>query len=528
MEPRVGALLVAVLLATSTLAHDHACGESMQQCLVGDRPGKHRFSGDELTMLQTSKPDAMLQRAVAPQPEGAGLASVPAAAETELPSRAGVVEGAAAAHLKTSLDETAVRKDEKKPGKIPEKKAEEQKVGEQEVAVSSEWACVWPDEVKARAQESMKELARGFPVWQEALEVPKSIPDATIAFLIQVAWKDQLPVMRRAFDILHNPRDIFLYSVDKERLDVDKVLVALPTPLPGNVHVHTTPHADYYLWPRVEIVLDGLRRLLKEQKYWDFAIHLSESDYPLHSVAWIRSALSQQRRSNFVQVFPRCRTSSGGSSLDWDTWFWWGQNRAVATCDKDAKAQVLKGVSFPMEAMEAAGVRFARGVEWMAITRELVRYALSPQLLHYRKLVGLHLGADEIFWQTLVLNIPLFGQGVSKQGWFLRWGHGKTDHSPDTLNDAYQAEIVRTRDMNFFMRKVGHESVQLLDTVDNLIQKEVETHAPPVVPDPNEEWSRGVVACPRVRQFEDQPSTWQGTKSRQQLEDAYKSYMYQQ
>merc|ERR1719245_2640486 len=91
----------------------------------------------------------------------------------------------------------------------------------------------------------------------------------------------------------------------------------------------------------------------------------------------------------------------------------------------------------------------------MIVTRELVQYAVSPELLPFRTLVSTHIGADEIFWQTLVLNIPGFTQKVSQQGWFMRWGHGKTGHSPDTLTQSYEEDIVRRRSSYFFMRKVS-------------------------------------------------------------------------
>jgi len=39
---------------------------------------------------------------------------------------------------------------------------------------------------------------------------------------------------------------------------------------------------------------------------WDFVVHLSETDYPVHSLSWIRDALSQQRGSNFIPITRRC------------------------------------------------------------------------------------------------------------------------------------------------------------------------------------------------------------------------------
>uniref|UniRef100_A0A7S2NJM2 Uncharacterized protein n=1 Tax=Alexandrium andersonii TaxID=327968 RepID=A0A7S2NJM2_9DINO len=205
----------------------------------------------------------------------------------------------------------------------------------------------------------------------------------------------------------------------------------------------------------------------------------------------------------------------------------------------------------------------------MAVTRELVKYALSPKLLPYRKLIGTHVGADEIFWQTLVLNIPKFAQNVSRQGWYIRWGHGKTDHSPDTLTEGYEEDMLRLRENFLFMRKVnGQDSQQLMNDVDKWIQQGNDA-----VPGPHEQSQdepNNIVPCSSVivanmgswpTQEEEasvaslpqegaplpppvaagQPpsagsalpgspdkQSWHGTKSRKQLLESYKWYMQNQ
>jgi len=194
------------------------------------------------------------------------------------------------------------------------------------------------------------DVLKGLPQWNET-EVPASVPDVSLAFLIQASWEDQLPMLRRTFDRLYSPKDIFLYFVDRQKLDVAKVFNTLPHPLPNNVLVKPMPHAEYYVWPRVEIVLDGLRTLLQHPHSWDFVIHLSESDYPVHSMWWIRQSLAMQRRTNFVQLIPRCVDASLGPSHD--PWYWWTQTGAMASCGTEIEATTVDGVTFPMNQLEA-------------------------------------------------------------------------------------------------------------------------------------------------------------------------------
>uniref|UniRef100_A0A7S4QXL4 protein xylosyltransferase n=1 Tax=Alexandrium monilatum TaxID=311494 RepID=A0A7S4QXL4_9DINO len=410
--------------------------------------------------------------------------------------------------------------------------------------------CVRPHELGSTLQDCKKEVLSGLPEWNEP-EVPGKVDDVVLAFLIQASWEEQLPVLRRTFDRLYSDKDLFLYTVDRERLAMSKVIDALPSPLPANVVVQPSAHSPYFVWPRVEIVLDGLRSLLLNQKKWDFAIHLSESDYPVHNLNWIRQALALQRNTNFIQIIPRCWEDSDiGLLRKRDQWYWWSQDDALASCGSEIDITPVGGVKFPMGEIEDKGFRFAHGAEWMAVTREFVKYALSPKLLPYRKLVGMHVGADEIFWQTLVLNIPNFKQNVSQQGWYIKWGHGKTDHSPDTLTESYQDDILKNRRNLFFVRKVSQQdSSSLLDAMDGVSERD-ET-----VPGPGmflEDKSAKVVPCSSGRSYIEVESNvdedfmesrgqeyyvkkapptsrnWKGTKSRKQLLEAYKWYMENQ
>merc|ERR1719373_658364 len=92
---------------------------------------------------------------------------------------------------------------------------------------------------------------------------------------------------------------------------------------------------------------------------------------------------------------------------------------------------------------------------------------MAPGLEHFKRLVGMHAAADEIFWPTLVLNIPNFTQQVSKQHWFVRWTSGSTSHSPELITDLHLQEIMEHRDMFLFVRKVEEEaSATLLHELD--------------------------------------------------------------
>jgi len=272
--------------------------------------------------------------------------------------------------------------------------------------------------------------------------------------------------LRRVFNRLYNRFDLFLYLVDEERLDLDSVKKELPDPLPPNVLALHTPHAGYYYWPRVQVLLNGLKALLSYQ--WDFAVHLSESDYPLHSVDWIRQTLALQRRHVFLKLNPRCKVE--GRKLVRSDWYWWTENEVVASCEAAFQPHSIQGVEYPLQELEQQGFVFAMAPEWLIVPRELVEYTALPELQPFKQLVGMHIAADEIFWATLVLNIPGFSLTINPQSWFMFRSPTNFGHSPDTLRHIHLQKIIADRRMNFFLRKVdeGH-SAALLNYLDQVI-----------------------------------------------------------
>eukprot|EP00445_Apocalathium_hangoei_P002780 CAMPEP_0203847472 /NCGR_PEP_ID=MMETSP0359-20131031/5032_1 /ASSEMBLY_ACC=CAM_ASM_000338 /TAXON_ID=268821 /ORGANISM="Scrippsiella Hangoei, Strain SHTV-5" /LENGTH=562 /DNA_ID=CAMNT_0050762931 /DNA_START=83 /DNA_END=1767 /DNA_ORIENTATION=+ len=370
-----------------------------------------------------------------------------------------------------------------------------------EVGSAGGGVCVHAEELPQALRESTEEvLSKGLPEW------PKKAPgnlsaggrSAKLAFLVQLSVEDRLSLVRRVFDRLYSPGDVFLYLVDSTKLASSTVRVALGLEGPKsrnlpNVRVQESPHAGYYYWPRVQVVLDGMTSLLEDD--WDFVIHLSETDYPVHSIGWLRNSLSNQRQSSFIQIQPRC-TLPGPPPVLWEdaaplganaqlrpsemngdhedaiqpelsSWYWWTVLSGVASCGSAFEPFEDDAVYYPMAHLEEHGFIFAHATEWVILTRELVTYATSPGLAHFKRLIGMHAAADEIFWPTLVLNIPNFTQKISRQGWFVTWSPGATDHSPETLTDRRTTEIMEKRDELLFMRKVNEvDSASLLAEVD--------------------------------------------------------------
>jgi len=335
-------------------------------------------------------------------------------------------------------------------------------------STASPAVCIWPQDVPGTLQRTMSAVLEGLPPWPPDSFVPASMSRVTLAFFIQVSQEERLSLLSRIFNLIYDPFDVYLYAVDDAMLSVGRVKDVLPRPLPQNVAVVSSPHAGYYYWPRVQVLLNGLKALLSSQ--WDFVIHLSESDYPLHSLDWIRSTIAAQRRHVFLKIHPHCKLDGG--QLIRSKWNWWGEDAAVASCEAAFTPHAVQGVKFPIEEMEGQGFVFASAAEWMILPRELVEYAMLPELDDLKRLVSMHAAADEVFWATLVLNVPDFSRTINPQTWFMFRSPSNFGHSPDTLMHKHLSMIMAARRENFFMRKVDEgRSQALLDMVDQVISE---------------------------------------------------------
>jgi hypothetical protein len=161
-------------------------------------------------------------------------------------------------------------------------------------------------------------------------------------------------------------------------------------------------------------------------------------------------------------------------------WWFWAKTEPVASCGVSA-VPVPKGKAFPLEAMSDRGFDFRHGEEWNILTRELCEYVAHPDLADFKKLMSFRWGADEMFWPTLIANIPNFSQKVAPASmWYKRWqGHGSTPHSPDLIQWPHHTpELFSSRPHHFFVRKLRlPESQTTVDWLDKDADEEAK-HMP--------------------------------------------------
>ena len=152
-----------------------------------------------------------------------------------------------------------------------------------------------------------------------------------------------------------------------------------------------------------------------------------------------------------------------------DDWYWWKERAAVFVCEGHAVPDV--GVDFPEDAL-AAQVNLFRGSEWFMLPREVVEYVVDDPrtatgVASFVETMQHRWSADEIFWPTLVSNIPGLERPI-EPGWYVSWD-ARVGHSPDTFTGgtlARHKHAILSSD-RLFVRKVRLPgSTDLLDVLD--------------------------------------------------------------
>lgn len=217
----------------------------------------------------------------------------------------------------------------------------------------------------------------------------------------------------------------------------------------------------------------------KEMKEADHPGHAGKSDYAeILSADFIQSGRAEH--GEHKETAHKEHKETAHKKPAHSNWWFWAKTEPVASCGVSA-VPVPKGKAFPLDAMADRGFDFRHGEEWNILTRELCEYVADPRLADFKQLMSFRWGADEMFWPTLIANIPNFSQRVAPASmWFKRWqGHGSTPHSPDLIQWPHHTpELFASRPHHLFVRKLRlPESQTTVDWLDKDADEEAK-HMP--------------------------------------------------
>ena len=224
----------------------------------------------------------------------------------------------------------------------------------------------------------------------------------------------------------------------------------------------------------VEATLEGIRTILGMGLEFDYIVLLTGQDYPIKSNKQIHDALDESNGTSFIENFAlpsdRWKSESGGMDRLNQLYFnWLGRRRKVLNTQKVIPRFFHDGL---MRAAEALQIRTRLpenytvfgGSSYWCLTRECIEY-IDQFVNHnpaYVKFFRQATIADEMFFQTILMNSPLTDRLINNDMRFIVW---TTSASPKIITRHFFAELISTND--FFARKfdatVDAEIMDMLD-----------------------------------------------------------------
>ncbi|MFV0220634.1 beta-1,6-N-acetylglucosaminyltransferase [Empedobacter falsenii] len=265
------------------------------------------------------------------------------------------------------------------------------------------------------------------------------------AYLIQ-CHKDPQLVNRIIKQISDKSTDIYIH-VDI-RSDIVKDLIKA-----SNVFiVHNRFAVDWGSFNQVLATLEMLKMTVN--KNYNYLSLISGQDFPIKTNELFYDYLENSQKSEFIEVIQLpIKEWSYEGGLGRVKYHWLN----YLTPKRNLTARILRNIY-----LYTFGKLFAKditklgkiygGSSWFTLTGELVNYMVSflknnPDYIDVYKNSGC---ADEIFFQTLIMNSPFKDKVVNDNLRFIKWENGKS--SPNILTIFDEDEILKSS--KFFMRKV--------------------------------------------------------------------------
>lgn len=120
------------------------------------------------------------------------------------------------------------------------------------------------------------------------------------AYFVSVFEKKKMDLIIRTLERIYTKKDLFLYHVDRRNKILYNLLKTKVKKYP-NVFVISKFYVNIGSFMQVENILFGIQFLLKFS-HWKWFINLSESDYPMNTVTYMKRVMSRydEQDCNFV------------------------------------------------------------------------------------------------------------------------------------------------------------------------------------------------------------------------------------
>jgi hypothetical protein len=262
----------------------------------------------------------------------------------------------------------------------------------------------------------------------------------------------------RLISAISHPQVIIYIHIDKKS-DLDGSM------FPDHVRiVKNSVAVTWKLYSQVTAIINSMNEVVRNEVNFDYLTLISGQDYPIRSMETILDSLAEQAGTEFIHHVPLDQTGWNQARIRFERFYFqsypgplirFGGRLITFVCDKVRwKRRFYKGL------------RPWGGSAWWTLTRPCILYILNlvekdKGLVSYM-MKTIH--ADEIIFQTIVMNSPFAEKAVSKNFRYMEWVRGNPN--PNILTRLDFLKIVESP--HHFARKFDQEiDEEIMDILDD-------------------------------------------------------------
>ncbi len=216
---------------------------------------------------------------------------------------------------------------------------------------------------------------------------------------------------------------------------------------------------------QVNATLEMIKFALEQNIQFEYAILISGQDFPILTQEGIRKFLNKRKGKNFIDYnrLPFHRWGFNGG-IDRVSYYWFVESLGT----KLSRVLYVLQKAFGLKRKSIYSGNLYGGSQWWTLTREALTYIMQAgyEGSGYYKRYKQTSCADEIYFQTLLLNSPLKDDMIGDNLRYIDWDKGP--QYPRLLDESDFENIIKSR--KHFARKV-EENSRIIDLLERHLKE---------------------------------------------------------
>jgi hypothetical protein len=248
-------------------------------------------------------------------------------------------------------------------------------------------------------------------------------------------------------------------------IHIDKKSDLAGSAFPDHVRiVKNSVEVTWKLFSQVKAILNSLAEIVHNETKFDYLTLISGQDYPIVSMETILGSLAEQAGTEFIHHVPLDQTGWNQARIRFERFYFQSYPGPLIRLGGRLVTYICDKVRYKRRFYK--GLRPWGGSAWWTLSRPCILYILNF-LEKNKSLTGYMMKtihADEIIFQTIIMNSPFAENAVSKNLRYMEWVKGNPN--PNILTRSDFLKIVASPD--HFARKFDSEiDEEIMDMLEN-------------------------------------------------------------